>query len=65
MNINPDRARLRLQQMTNIQLCKYADKHHIDKTENGRRISKKRLIERLMRCDSVLEELGAPEVIHA
>ena len=62
MNINPDRARSRLQQMTNIQLCKFADKHHIDKTKNGRRLSKKHLIARLMLDEGVLQELGAKEV---
>lgn len=63
MNINPDRARSRLQQMTNTQLCKFADKHHIDKTNHGRRMSKKQLIARLMLDDGVLQELGAMEVV--
>ena len=58
MNINPDRARSRLQQMTNTQLFKFADKHHVDKTENGRKTTRKRLIARLMLEDSVIAELG-------
>jgi hypothetical protein len=49
--------------MTNTQLCKFADKHHIDKTNHGRRMSKKHLIARLMLNDGVLQELGAMEVV--
>ena len=56
-DINPDRARSRLQQMTNTQLWKFADKHHIGQAEHGR----KRLIARLMLEDSVICELGAKE----
>ena len=59
MNINPDRARSRLQNMTNTQLWKFADKHHIGQAEHGRKLTRKRLIARLMMCDAVLEELGA------
>ena len=61
MTINPDRARSRLQQMTKTQLCKFADKHHIDKTDHSRNLTRKRLIARLMMCDAVLEELGAKD----
>lgn len=59
MNINPDRARSRLQQMTNTQLWKFADKHHVGQAEHGRKLTRKRLIAKLMMVDSVLEELGA------
>ena len=62
MMINPDRARSRLQTMTNRQLFKFADKHHVDKTDHGRNVTRKRLISRLMLVDSVIEELGSPEV---
>lgn len=62
MTINPDRARSRLQAMTNRQLWKFADKHHVDKTERGRNMTRKRLISRLMLADGVIEELGSPEV---
>ena len=61
MTANPDRARSRLQQMTNKQLWKLADKHHVDKTERGRNTTRKRLIMRLMLTDSVIEELGVDE----
>jgi len=59
VNINPDRARSRLQNMTNTQLWKLADKHHIAQAEHGRKLTRKRLIASLMMCDAVLEELGA------
>ena len=61
MNFNPDRARSRLQNMTNTQLWKYADKHHIGQVEHGRKLTRKRLIARLMLVDAVVQELGAPE----
>ena len=61
MNINPDRARSRLQNMTNTQLWKFADKHHVGQAEHGRKLTRKRLIARLMMCDSVVEELGAKD----
>lgn len=44
--------------MTNKQLWKFADAHHVDKTDNGRNLTRKRLIARLMLEDSVIEELG-------
>lgn len=62
MGINPDRARSRLQQMTNKQLWKYADAHHIGQAENGRKLTRKRLIARLMLDESIVQELGAAEV---
>ena len=58
MLADPNRARSRLQQMTNKQLWKFADAHHVDKTDNGRNLTRKRLIARLMLEDSVIEELG-------
>ena len=61
VSINPDRAQSRLQNMTKTKLCKFADKHHVDKTESGRNLSHKRLVARLMMVDSVLEELGAED----
>ena len=62
MNINPDRARSRLQQMTNTQLWRFADKHHVGQAEHGRKLTRKRLIAKLMLEDSVLEELGGKDV---
>lgn len=56
---NPDRARSRLQNMTNTQLWKFADKHHVGQAENGRKLTRKRLIARLMLDDGVVRELGA------
>ena len=58
MIANPDRARSRLQQMTNTQLRKYADAHRVGRAENGRELTRKRLISRLMLADDVIEELG-------
>ena len=59
MSVNPDRARSRLQQMTNKQLWHFADKHHVGQAENGRKLTRKRLIARLMLVDGVIEELGS------
>ena len=61
MNINPDRARSRLQNMANTQLWKYADKHHVGQAEHGRKLTRKRLIARLMLVGEVVQELGAAE----
>ena len=61
MNFNPDRARSRLQQMTNKQLWKFADAHHIGQAENGRKLTRKRLIAKLMLDEGVVQELGALE----
>ena len=58
MTINPDRARSRLQNMTNTQLWKFADAHHIGQAEHGRKLTRKRLIARLMLVDEVVQELG-------
>ena len=58
MNINPDRARSRLQQMTNKQLWKLADSHHIGQAEHGRKLTRKRLIARLMLDDEIITEFG-------
>lgn len=61
MNVNPDRARSRLQNMTNTQLWKFADKHHVGQAEHGRKLTRKRLIARLMLVDEVVKELGAKD----
>ena len=58
MNVNPDRARSRLQQMTNTKLRKLADRFHVCEAEGGRKLTRKRLISRLMLEDGVIEELG-------
>jgi hypothetical protein len=57
--INPDRARSRLQQMTNTQLRKLADRFHVCEVEGGRKLTRKRMISRLMLEDGVIEEYGA------
>ena len=59
MTINPDRARSRLQNMTNTQLWKFADSHHVGQAEHGRKLTRKRLIAKLMMNDDVIRELGA------
>ena len=59
MEFNPDRARSRLQQMTNTQLRKMADRFHVCEAEGGRKMTRKRLISRLMLEDGVIRELGA------
>lgn len=61
MEINPDRARSRLQQMTNTQLWRFADEHHIGQAEHGRKLTRKRLIAKLMLVDGVVRELGSKE----
>ena len=61
MEFSPDRARSRLQQMTNAQLWKYADRHHVGQAENGRKLTRKRLISRLMLEESVVRELGSKD----
>ena len=61
MSINPDRARSRLQQMTNTQLRKIADRYHVCEVEGGRKMTRKRLICRLMLEDGVIEEFGAKD----
>ena len=57
--INPDRARSRLQQMTNTQLRKLADRFHVCEVEGGRKLTRKRMISRLMLEDGVIDEYGA------
>ena len=61
VKINPDRARSRLQNMTNVQLRKLADKHHIKQEEHGRKLTRKRLIAQLMLEDSIIDEFGKSE----
>lgn len=61
MQVDPNRARSRLQQMTNKQLWKFADSHHVGQAENGRKLTRKRLIAKLMLVDGVIEELGKSE----
>ena len=61
MNISPDRARSRLQTMTNTQLWKFADKHHVGQEEHCRKLTRKRLISKLMLVDEVVQELGKAE----
>ena len=61
MTINPDRARSRLQNMTNKQLWKFADAHHVKQAEHGRKLTRKRLIAELMLHDDVIAELGVAD----
>lgn len=61
MEFNPDRARSRLQQMTNTQLRKLADRFHVCEMEGGRKLTRKRLISRLMLEDGIIRELGAKD----
>lgn len=56
---NPDRARSSLQQMTNTQLRKLADQYRVCEVEYGRKMTRKRLVARLMLEDAVIAELGA------
>ena len=62
MSVIQDRACSRLQNMTNTQLWKFADAHHIGQAEHGRKLTRKRLIARLMLVDEIVQELGAPGV---
>ena len=59
--INPDRARSRLQQMTNTQHRKLADRFHVCEVENGRKLTRKRMISRLMLEDGVIAEYGVKD----
>lgn len=59
MTFNPDRARSKLQTMTNTALENLAREYGVDLVVNGRVASKKRKIAILMQCDAVLEQLGA------
>ena len=45
--------------MTNTQLRKIADRYHVCEIENGRKLTRKRLISRLMLEDGIVRELGA------
>lgn len=45
--------------MTNTQLRKLADRFHVCEAEGGRKLTRKRLIARLMLEDGVVRELGA------
>lgn len=53
-----DRARSKLQTMTNTALINLADRHGVDLTQGGRIVSKKHKIARLMMCPGVVEEYG-------
>ena len=44
--------------MTNTQLRKLADRFHVCEMEGGRKLTRKRLIARLMLEDAVIHELG-------
>lgn len=53
-----DRARSKLQTMTNTALLNVAARHGIDMQQGGRTVSKKHKIARLMMCEAVVEEFG-------
>ena len=54
-----DRARSKLQTMTNTALRNLAKRHGVDLMQGGREVSKKHKIARLMMCEAIVEELGA------
>ena len=54
-----DRARSKMQTMTNTALRNLAKRHGVDLTQGGREVSKKHKIARLMMCEAIVEELGA------
>jgi len=58
MQTDPNRARSKLQAMTNTALVNLAEKHGVNLVEKGRVVSKKRKIAMLMQCDELVEELG-------
>ena len=58
---NIDRARSKLQTMTNTALRNAAKRHGVDLMQGGREVSKKHKIARLMMCEAVVEEYGAAE----
>ena len=53
-----DRARSKMQTMTNTALRNLARRNGIDLMQGGREVSKKHKIARLMMCEAVVEELG-------
>ena len=53
-----DRARSKLQTMTNTALINAAERHGVDLEQGGRIVSKKHKIARLMMCQSVVDEYG-------
>lgn len=58
-----DRARSKLQTMTNTALLNVAARHGVDMQQGGRIVSKKHKIARLMGCDAVVEEFGRKEAV--
>ena len=56
-----DRARSKLQTMTNTALLNVARRHGVDLTQGGRTVTKKHKIARLMMCPAVVEEYGRKE----
>ena len=58
MQVDPNRARSKLQTMTNTALINLAKTHGVSVEENGRVLSKKRKISVLMQCDEIVSELG-------
>ena len=59
---NIDRARSKLQTMTNTALRNLARRHGVDMMQGGREITKKHKIARLMNCAAVVEELGGGSI---
>lgn len=47
--------------MTNTQLRKLADRFHVCEVENGRKLTRKRMISRLMLEDGVIAEYGVKD----
>ena len=56
-----DRARSKLQAMTNTALVNVAERHGVDLAQGGRIVTKKHKIARLMMCPAVVEEYGRKE----
>lgn len=53
-----DRARSRLQTMTNTALTNIAERYGVDMTQGGRVVGKKHKIARLMATPGIIEEYG-------
>ena len=56
-----DRARSKLQTMTNTALRNMARRYEMDLMQGGREVSKEHKIARMMMCEAIVEELGATQ----
>ena len=58
MQFDPNRARSKLQTMSNTALSNLADSYGVNIVNGGRVVSKKRKIALLMQCEAIVRDLG-------